>query len=90
MAKRTKRRYSRGAGNEVKREMHRFKRGSTGSRHAAACQKASGMAITGTVPEPGQYRALALDEVGCADAGQSGHYDRRALTDQHSATKSTR
>ena len=28
MAKRRKRRYSRGAGDEVRREMHRYKRGS--------------------------------------------------------------
>ena len=31
MAKRRKRRYSRGAGSEVKREMHRYKRGSARS-----------------------------------------------------------
>ncbi len=31
MAKRRKRRYSRGAGNEVKREMHRYKRGTARS-----------------------------------------------------------
>ena len=31
MAKRRKRRYSRGAGSEVKREMHRYKRGSAKS-----------------------------------------------------------
>jgi hypothetical protein len=31
MAKRRKRRYSRGAGSEVKREMHRYKRGTAKS-----------------------------------------------------------
>lgn len=31
MAKRRKRRYSRGAGTEVKREMHRYKRGTAKS-----------------------------------------------------------
>ena len=31
MAKRRKRRYSRGAGDEVRREMHRYKRGSARS-----------------------------------------------------------
>jgi hypothetical protein len=31
MAKRRKRRYSRGAGSDVKREMHRYKRGSARS-----------------------------------------------------------
>jgi Family of unknown function (DUF6496) len=31
MAKRRKRRYSRGAGTEVKREMHRYKRGTARS-----------------------------------------------------------
>jgi uncharacterized protein DUF6496 len=31
MAKRRKRRYSRGAGSEVKREMHRYKRGTARS-----------------------------------------------------------
>ena len=31
MAKRRKRRYSRGAGNDVKREMHRYKRGTARS-----------------------------------------------------------
>jgi len=31
VAKRRKRRYSRGAGSEVKREMHRYKRGSARS-----------------------------------------------------------
>jgi hypothetical protein len=34
MAKRRKRRYSRGAGSEVKREMHRYKQGR--ARHGAA------------------------------------------------------
>jgi hypothetical protein len=34
MAKRRKRRYSRGAGNEVKREMHRYKRGTARSGRA--------------------------------------------------------
>jgi hypothetical protein len=34
MAKRRKRRYSRGAGNDVKREMHRYKRGTARSGRA--------------------------------------------------------
>jgi len=39
MAKRRKRRYSRGAGTEVKREMHRYKRGTAKSGRAGRAGK---------------------------------------------------
>jgi hypothetical protein len=39
MAKRRKRRYSRGAGDEVRREMHRYKRGSARSGRAGRAGK---------------------------------------------------
>jgi Family of unknown function (DUF6496) len=45
MAKRRKRRYSRGAGTEVKREMHRYKRGTARSGRGAGRVKSRKQAI---------------------------------------------